>query len=192
MGPGSALADYCYEYYLNKGTYVQTLKLYHTPGEGIVGSIWIMNDGSYKLTGQIVGSDRTYKFSKDHQLIGFESIMENRLISSASILTVFKDPSLCKPPSTSDIQVEEVTSEQSSVTYRYVVKSDKNTTTVILLTVIITLSVMCVVHSVLILVISRCFRKGKKLNQIKKPKKIPERRCDLLKYDQRLEHESFL
>ena len=190
MGPGSALADYCYEFYLNKGTYVQTLKLYHTPGEGIVGSIWIMNDGSYKLTGQIVGADRTYKFSKDHQLIGFESIMENRLISSASVLTVFKDPSLCKPPSASDTQVE-ITSEQSSVTYRYVVKSD-NTTTVILLTVIITLLVMCVVHSALMLVISRCFRRGKKLNKIKKPKKIPERRCDLLRYDRWLEHESFL
>ena len=103
MGPGSAAADYCYEYYLNRGSYVSTLKLYHTPGEGIVGSIWLMNDGSHKVTGQIAGTDRTYIFSEEHQLIGFESIMENRQISSVSVLSMFKDASLCRPPSANDI-----------------------------------------------------------------------------------------
>lgn len=65
MGPGSATADSCEEWYLNKGTYIQTVKFYFSQGNGIVGSIYVASDSSYKIYGNINGADSTYDFTKD-------------------------------------------------------------------------------------------------------------------------------
>lgn len=99
MGPGSARADYCSEFYLMKNAHVTTLKLYNTPGEGIVGSVWLMDDGTYTVLGQIAGEDRTYTFDRDLQMIGFESIIESGQIASLSVISVYKSLNLCGPAS---------------------------------------------------------------------------------------------
>jgi hypothetical protein len=57
MGPGSATADSCDEYYLFKDSYVTTLKLYHRSGEGIVGTLFVLSNGDYKINGDIRAAD---------------------------------------------------------------------------------------------------------------------------------------
>ena len=60
MGPGSLGADKCDEFYLQKGEFITTLKLYHTPGLGIIGTLFVTNKDRYKVFGSITGSDKTY------------------------------------------------------------------------------------------------------------------------------------
>lgn len=96
MGPGSRGADKCDEFYLQKGEFIQTLKLYHTPGLGITGTLFVTNKDRYKVFGSITGIDKTYQFTKDLQLIGYSSINENG-VKSMQVLSIYKDEALCTP-----------------------------------------------------------------------------------------------
>lgn len=63
MGPGSLNADYCDNFYFDINDYVKTLKIYHKSQQGIVGMMYQLNNGNYKVYGDITGEDQSYTFT---------------------------------------------------------------------------------------------------------------------------------
>ena len=95
MGPGSASADFCDEFYTSYDAHLHALKLYFQPGVGITGAVYEFSDGSTKSVGDTSTQAQAYTFPETEQLLGYEAVTYQARLVSLRLLSVVTDPKKC-------------------------------------------------------------------------------------------------
>ena len=57
MGPGSLNADLCDNFYFDINDYIKVFKMYRKSQQGIVGFMYQLDSGDYKVYGDITGEE---------------------------------------------------------------------------------------------------------------------------------------